>query len=304
MGIENEELDFDNLTPEQEAELRGEEFIPSDKEPPKEEDKLKEDDISLEELEEIAGEEKSKTVPHSRFNEVNEENKILKQQLADAQASRTQEPQKEVIPPKEETPPVSVKDLEKACYQAMLDGEEDKAVEIRMEINSIIQANAEQSVRNSIKQEESVKSAQQQQKEFQATVNEIQAAYPMLDINSEEANEDAIDVVVALRDKYVAQGKSPAEALRTASEKAVVMFGGELADKGDVIKAPPVKAKFSAQEAKLTNANAAERIPPKLKGGMGDRATNLQSSDIHKMTDAQFNNMDPLQEKRLRGEID
>lgn len=298
MGIENEELDFDNLTPEQEAELRGEEFIPAEEELQKEEDNPKEDDISLEELEEIAGEPKSRMVPHSRFNEVNEKLRLLEAELAEERASKTKEPtQKEVIPPEEEKPVVTVKDLEKACYQAMLDGEEDKAVEIRMEINAIIQANAEQSVRNSIKQEESVKSAQQQQKEFQAAVNEIQAAYPMLDINSEEANEDAIDVVVALRDKYVAQGKSPAEALRTASEKAVQMFGGEVVEK------PPVKAKFSAQEAKLTNANAAERIPPKMKGGMGDRATNLQSSDIHKMTDAQFNNMDPLQEKRLRGEI-
>ena len=295
MGTENDQIDDnlavvpdDELTPEEEAALRGEDFEgggdddEGEGEPPL--------DATPEELAEIAGEGGSKMVPHARFHEVNEENKRLKAELE----ARTAQPPVDEPP----TGPTFDEQIDAKIQQhseLMFSGEEEEAKKVMREILSLQEQKA---VSQAVAVVEARTAQRQQQAEFNSVVKSIEESYPQLKAGSPNANVDAINDVVDMRDLYISRGMSPTQALQAASEKVAAMYGFEAPAR----QAPKTTA--TTRPGIRENAVAAANQPPRIPGGMGDRALakEVTLKDIQKMSDKEFENLDPALEKKLRGE--
>ena len=276
--IEEKAFGFEeeNLDPEEEARLRGE-LIDEEEEDP-------EEPISAEVLEKIAGE-GSPVVPHARFHEVNERNKELERLLAERDAEDAR---------KAEKASADLQEMELKHYQLLLEGSEDEAVALRLEINKRIMEDAKRAARDEIKAEKEAEQAKEAANALNTVITSLEKQYPMLDINSESADEFAISAVNTQMQQFLAAGKSPAEAL----SDAVALVVDRLGLSGAEIK----PAKSNKQQAVVRNAKAAEMQPPRMNGGMGDRALRHGIKPVSQMSDKEFDNMDPEYERKLRGE--
>lgn len=299
---EQDEFRFkdEDLSPEEEAALRGDAV-----DDPEDTD---DDDIDEDALAALAGDDDdgkggSPMVPHARFHEVNERAKELERQLEEERASKNP-PEN---PPAQKTPEESeqeyrngIKDLEKQYNEAMFNGDADVAADIRMQINSAIEARAEEraleKMRAAAAQEKAQERQQQVVERFNAVVEQMEKEYPQLDVNSESADPEAIAMVVALRDQYIQAGKDPAEALEAAAKRTAERLGF-------AAQSPAAGQQGNRQQETLRrNAQAASQQPPRMNAGMSDRALTTRSKSVTQMTDKEFDNMDPEQERNLRGE--
>jgi len=279
-GFEIEELD-----PAEEARLRGEELPEEDNQ--EEEDQEEDDEnISAEILEKIAGD-GSPMVPHARFHEVNERVKDLERQLAERD-SATQQAAIEASH--------DIADMELKHYQLLLDGAEEEAVALRLEINKRILEDAKQAAKNEILAEKKAESDRIAAENLNSVITSLEKTYPALDVNSPNADSFAIDAVNTQMQKLMAEGKSPADALSNAV--AIVAERLNIAPAGQ----QQTQRNGNQQKTIVRNAKAASMQPPKMNGGAGDRALQHGIKPVSQMSDKEFNNMDPELERKLRGE--
>lgn len=317
MGKENENDDIiddgirfpdEELSPEEEARLRGEIIDPDGGDD--------DDDVDVDALAELAGtdddESGSPMVPHGRFHEVNERAKQTAAEAA-AEKERADRLQAELDALKggpgatpNGTPPAdaeaahneAIKKLEVEYTEAMFEGETERAAEIRMQINEANQARAVEIAMERIRQDQAREREAEQRKaavsQFEVVVQRMEQQYPQLDINNKDADHDAIALVVALRDQYIADGKSPAEALEAAATRTAERFGF-----AQVEQKP---AGNRQTETVRRNAAAAAQQPPRMNAGTSDRSMMGSKKSVTEMSDKEFDNMDPEYERKLRGE--
>ena len=198
---------------------------------------------------------RDKMIPRARFDEVNsrlhaerEESERLR---AEIESLRVQPVQSSV----------NAVDLEKEYFDALMEGDQDKAVAVRSRINAEFvaqaEAKAEERVMAQLSQREAIKA-------LNDTANNSIATYPFLDVNSASANSDAINDVVSWRDMYAAQGKPIHVALQMAVEKVAPMY-----------ETAPVAGTVTDKRKQLALVNAAKSAiaqPPRVDAGVGNRA--------------------------------
>lgn len=237
---DDEELDLKDEKDEEEAEDRGDELPEGDKSEEEDDPKAKKDDEGEEEDPEgddkPAG--KSRYVPHERFNEVNEGYKTeraarlaLEEELARLKggSGKAADGKKQ-----EEKPAFDFDAKEEAYMDAMMEGDKAAAKAIRREINEALKIQAQEAA---AAEAETRITARQAQSAFAEAVSDVIEAFPFLDAKSKAKNDDAIEMVVALRDKHIAAGKSPAQALMLAANKIGPLYAPKKAaakaDEGD-----------------------------------------------------------------------
>lgn len=164
------------------------------------------------------------TIPYQELLDARETAKQLEQQikeqgeqLAKLQQSAEAAPVPVVVKATE-TPPamVDIDALERAAGEAWIEGDADKAVDLRRQINAELMRRAEENVQSAIEQ----KTAQNTEAGlFSTTVTKSLERYPFLDAKAETANPEAIKEVVEFRDVYIAQGFASHEALAKAVAK-------------------------------------------------------------------------------------
>lgn len=269
----------DVVDDEEEAEDRGD-VVAGDQEEPE-----KETEDAPEEPDEPDKDDKPTSIPTARFNEVISERNWLREQLAAARG--TTEPQPE---PEPEPEPFDFKAKERDYMKAVYDGEEDKALEIRGEINDALFEQASQRAT----QTASAQLTEQQAREaLGRTAAQVIDAYPFLNSESDVANEDAIAEVVGWRDMYMSQGKAPHEALQAAVSKVAPVYAEPEPQKEDT-------GKQRQAEAAKRNAQASNQQPPAL-GGVGSRGQS-DTPNIEDMTDEEFDALSDKEKSRLRGD--
>jgi hypothetical protein len=191
-------------------------------------------------------------------------------------------------PQKQAEPEADLKALRKARNDALLEGDSEKAAEIEDQIDTVkdrqltatITARAERSM---------------QERELQQTAAAVARDYPFLDTNNAEANRDAIDETLALRNVYINKGYSWSEALRKAADRIAKDYGGKV--EGDDL------SRRRDALALSRGATAARAQPTQMAGGKGMRAANDSSAgDVSKMTDAEFRKLPESEKRRLRGD--
>ena len=195
-------------------------------------------------------------IPRARFDEVNaklhaerEEANRLRAELEALNRSSTT--QADVI---------DVDTLEDQFFDAIINGEKEKAKEIRAQINAEIytkaRAASEEVVSTTLTQREI-------QSSFAKAVEQTVTDYPFLDSNSPDANAEAIGEVVEWRDFYLSKGDTPAAALQKAAAKIAPIYSKA---------APELPTDKRKQAALATAAKASAAQPPAVEAGIGNRA--------------------------------
>ena len=241
----------------------------------------------------------SRMVPITRFNEVNERMKELaaqNQQLLDAITRGT--PTQQEVPSQQEAP-TDLKELRVKHYAALTEGRDEEALELQGQIDTAIEERAMQRAMAKMTESQAQREQAAQMQTFKQVVQQIEKDYPQLNVNSDEANEDAILYVVAKRDALIKAGESMADALKKASDSAAKMFG--FADGEQPAHIAKTTTENRKQEALLRNAKAAQAQPPQL-GGLGNRATAPQRVDVSTMSEAEFESLPESEKSRLRGD--
>lgn len=235
-------------------------------------------------------------VPRARLNEVSEQLAETKALLAAA----LNKPAAPAAPSPPAEPAFDVKAARKAYLAAVASGDDDKALELDEQIEAHRMRVAEENAVKRIRQENQEQSAQQVATELASAAKGIQKTYPQLDAKSADADPDAIDFVIFRRDKLIAAGTPAGEALRQAADLAAKAFGFAKGEKKDPA---PTEDPDTARtiQARLRNADAANRQPPEL-GGRGDRGTQQQRVNVAEMTDEEFAALPAAEKKRLRGD--
>ncbi len=195
---------------------------------------------------------------HGKYKQADERVKALEATLA---ATKQQPEQSSDIP-------TSLKEMKKESIRLLLDGDDDAAADMEMKIfqaqQDAFDKRVEEATSRKLAERDQAKEVKRSGDVFQQAVADIVGAYPELDSALPTANADAIEMVVSLRDKYIAEGIAPADALKAASDKVVKAFGfGTGAQSTDTRTKAAIKR----------NAGEAARQPAMVEGGMGNRAT-------------------------------
>lgn len=208
-------------------------------------------------------------IPRARFDDVNAKLHAAREeteQLRAALAAAQQAPQSAAAPAK-----IDLDALEDLYYDAIEAGDKDAAKQIRKEINGEIYNRARAASEEAVGQQLAARESQEQ---FQQVVSQTLKDYPFLDVQSEAANAEAIADVVEWRDLYIAQGKSPADALAAAVKKVTPIYSAAQQKQPDP---PPVDRR--TQQAIATAASTAGEQPPRFDAGVGNRTIPV-STDI------------------------
>lgn len=308
-GIEEEEEEEGEDEPDDEPEEdegdedRGDEVDPSiaDEDEPAvdEPGEEPEEEPDLELLAELAGEGKAKMVPHARFNEVNEtlkheraERLRLEEELARA---RGQQPAAQADKPEAKPEDYDFDAAEDRYMDALLDGDKAAAATIRNEIRAAEQRRfAEQSAMTA-KQAADEELRRRDAAEEQAAAGKVLAAaltkYPFLDHESDAADTDAIEDVIARRDLYMRQGMPFAKALATAVEKVGPRYAPQDA---------PVKSTRAATAEQIKRNLERERRIPAAMPGVGERGKDI---DYAALSEDEFDALSEQDKRKARGDF-
>ncbi len=198
-------------------------------------------------------------IPRARFDEVNaklhaerEEANRLRAELEALNRSSTTQ-----------ADAIDVDTLEDQFFDAIINGEKERAKEIRAQINAEIynkaRAASEEVVSTTLTQREI-------QSSFTKAVEQTVTDYPFLDSNSPDANAEAIGEVVEWRDFYLSKGDTPAAALQKAAAKIAPIYSKA----ADPTPEPMTDKRKQAAIANAAKASAAQ--PPAVEAGIGNRA--------------------------------
>ena len=246
---------------------------------------------------------RSPGIPKGRFNEVNErrkelesENERLKRELAEARAAQPAAPAAAHVATAAQ-PEVAVFDVaakEQEYADALIEGDTGKAAMIRGEINSHLIEQATQQAEGNIAR----RSAQQL---LQAEVEVTLKTYPWLDTPD---GAEALDLILAARDRAISQGVAPHQALRSAVTKIAPRFKPTEDDdtpSGDLSGSTKGVDTRSSEAVRRGAADAVAQ-PPAMQVGVGNRATPAARVDVAAMDDEQFAALSPAEKSRLRGD--
>jgi hypothetical protein len=241
-------------------------------------------------------------IPKARFNEVNNARKLaearadlLAAELARLQAggAPTQAPAPAGAPA---APAFDVKAQERAYADAMLEGDVDRALEIRDTINSHIMEVAEQRASQRVNQDMTQRQAANA---LQAASNQAVIDFPYLDTPE---GSDALELILMARDRDMATGVPAHLALSNAVAKIAPRFapaGTNTPSRDSTAGKPPVDTRTA--NAMARGAQDSNLQPPAIVNGIGNRATQGKV-DVSQLSEAQFEALSPDEKKRMRGD--
>lgn len=237
-------------------------------------------------------------IPKSRFDEViaernaeREANAELKRRLEALEAAaKTKEPE----PKKEEVKSIDALELEYA--NLMMEGDIEKAVNLRGQINAAIREQAEAAAEQKISAREAERSQKAIANELAAMSAQVVKDYPYLDT---EEGALVIPQITALRDAYVAKGESPAAALRKAADFIAPKFDPSPQDKDEPKAEPKTDPRTAQAIARGIKDSAAQ--PPQM-SGVGNRAMETVKRDVTRMSEEEFEALPESEKRKMRGD--
>ena len=242
-------------------------------------------------------EEESPRIPKARLDEVLQQNRELKTRLEALENSAAASAAPEPAP----RPQFDYVANEKAYQQAVLEGNDAKAVELRNQERQAMRDEWEWDLlqRSSESDAQAVQMAQ-----GQSAVARAEAKWPQFDKSSPQFDEDATGTALSLIKGYVASGDySHAEAVNLATSQVAAMNRwdeGASGGLGSALRTPPEQRSREARD----KAGQARRQPPPLSGvGSGNgQAPGLTLDDISRLSDADFLKLSSTQKASLRGD--
>lgn len=252
---------FEDDPKPEEPEIKQDE--PAPKEEPKAEDEPKEAPTPDDDEPEEPQPKRDAVIPRARFDEVN-----AKLHAEREEANRLRAELEALNNPNAaQAAEIDVDTLEDQFFDAIINGEKERAKEIRAQINAEIytkaRAASEEAVSTTLTQREI-------QSSFAKAVEQTVTDYPFLDSNSPDANAEAIGEVVEWRDFYLSKGDTPAAALQKAAAKIAPIYNKTTEPTPDPTPEPLTDKRKQAAIANAAKASAAQ--PPAVEAGIGNRA--------------------------------
>lgn len=175
------------------------------------------------------------TIPFSVLEAERERARQLEQQVQELKSVKTEQPAAQEATQTTDDKPadtaVDLSDLVRQRDEALYSGDADKAHELSMKIISIQDQRAEERAVAKIEEREANKTAQEKQQDeitdALSRANALVEKYPFLNPDSQNANQVAIDLVVAQRDALMRDGVSFGEAIEQAVAKVAPLFAKE-----------------------------------------------------------------------------
>lgn len=265
--------------------------------------------VEGEEVEPDEGRRTPAPVPYSRLSKVVDERNTLKEQKArlegENEALRRQlSPAKPAEPAPEPVKAIDLKELGKQKAKALLDGDMDLYADLDVKgMQEVQRLSDEKSDKNAVaRSHEAVSRSRQQQAEveMQEVAAELEAKYPFLDQESDEADQDAIDDVVYFRNKAISKGVRATTALKNAVDKVARQREKESADPAAPrLAVVPNKGKERDAAALKRAATASQAQPQPLESGIGARS-GASTIDTKNLTDQQIAKIGNTKEERLK----
>ena len=272
--------------PEEEAEEEDVEDASEDAEDSGEESVLEGDAQDIQEpegdVQEGADETKEPMIPKSRFDEVLAKQKALQKQLDDALAPKVEDVK--------EAPNLDF-DAKEVEYQTLLmEGEAEKATQLRKDIR---EAEKQQMMFEMQAKMGQTVTQNQEQVDLQTKATQLESIYPELNQANPNFNQDKTNQVLELRDAFMIQGYTGADALQKSVD---LIMGGAPQDVDPVQKEVVKKKKIANTKKKIA---AAEKQPPAMKG----KNKVDKKVDINTMSVDEFDALPPETLKRMRGDF-
>ena len=223
-------------------------------------------------------------IPKSRFDEVLQKQKALQKQLDEALAPKVEDVK--------EAPEFDFDAKELEYQNLILDGDSEAAAKLRSEIRAAekqqmmfeVQAKMGQTVTQN-----------QEMVDLQTKATQLEAMYPELNQADPNFNQDKTNEVLELRDAYMTQCYTGADALQKSVD--LIMKGSAPAPKQDSVdKTIHTKKRIANTKKKIETA---EKQPPTMKG-----KNKVESKiDVNTMSVDEFDALPAETLKRMRGDF-
>lgn len=280
----------DEEDPDDEGE--GDDDEPDDNE---EETVVDEQEVEEDVQEEIEAKKKPIMVPKTRLDAVLKKSRELEARLKAVEAKGEDKDDGDSDP---EAYDFDAKERE---YQDLvLDGEADKAAQLRSEIRS---EERKQYLAEAQKFATENSSRSREQDALLDAARMFEEAVPQLDAKSDQYDENLTKEVIQLRDDFIASGRYTAvEALNKAVPLALYTAGIQLEDEAAEAKPAAKKTSIRKKKAVADKVKAAAAQPADLEGE-GEATRDKKEINLDELTDEEFDALPARTLARLRGDI-
>lgn len=238
---------------------------------------------------------KAPMVPKSRLDEVLAKNKEMQKRLQTLESETKEE---------DSTPKYDFVAREKEYQELVLDGETDRAAQLREEIRTAEREQMMAEIQGKMGQ-----TVQQDREahELQKKANEIMEVFPVFDQKSKQYDERLANEVMELRDAFIYQGYGAADSLAKATEITLIRSKPELLEGAVDGTSDPAPTLTQAVQNKKARANVSKKVeasqsqPPQMKG---ESTQNKKIVDINVLSDDEFGALPEETLRRMRGDFD
>lgn len=248
--------------------------------------------------EEAAGEEseadaddKPQGIPHKRFEEVNQKRKDAEAKLEKLEAELATL-RKEPEPEPEPEPEFDFDTKEDEYMDAVLEGEKEKAKELRAEIRAAEMAAAERKAQD-LAQNTTTQSREQQI--FLEATQALEAEFPMLSESNEAFDQDLVNDIIALHSGYMQSGSMNPVASINKATRTLMAARGIASESGEE---PDNRPTSKDTEKKLA---AAKKQPAKMGKSTEnpDRETEVNAETL---SEEEWESLPESVKRRMRGD--
>jgi len=237
---------------------------------------------------------KAPMVPKSRLDEVLAKNKEMQKIIQDMEEK----------PAEDSAPAYDFVSKEKEYQDLVLEGETDKAAQLREEIRTAERAELLSEVQSKMGQ---TVQQDRESRELQQKASEIMEVFPIFDEKSKSFDEKLTNEVMELRDAFIYQGYGAADSLAKATEVTLLSKKPELLQGDGTAAADPAPKLSQAVQEKKAKANVSKKVqasqsqPPEMKG---ESTKNKKVVDINTLSDDEFGALPEETLRRMRGDFD
>ena len=237
---------------------------------------------------------KAPMVPKSRLDEVLAKNKEMQKIIQDMEEK----------PAEDSAPAYDFVSKEKEYQDLVLEGETDKAAQLREEIRTAERAELLSEVQSKMGQ---TVQQDRESRELQQKASEIMEVFPIFDEKSKSFDEKLTNEVMELRDAFIYQGYGAADSLAKATEVTLLSKKPELLQGDGTTAADPAPKLSQAVQEKKAKANVSKKVqasqsqPPEMKG---ESTKNKKVVDINTLSDDEFGALPEETLRRMRGDFD
>lgn len=246
-------------------------------------------------------------IPLDRHKDILERERSKRQQLEQQLEQYNRNSQASQVDDSIKAKDAEIAKMDADYQKLMLDGETEKAAALMQQIRA---AEREVYSMQAQAQAQEIEARAVERARYDIVVERIESAYPELNPDSEEFNQDTLDEVIELHHSFVQSGKSLSDSLQRAVKYVMGAATGKQTTAVDVKPRVPAKdedaaakrkAEGAAKTAKAVSASAPSMGSAGLDSDkLGGSASN---ADVNAMSYKDFEGLSDAAKAKMRGDV-